>query len=75
MESRIHLEKASREGRIFFTLEGDLESKFVAIVGYIHISIPHCFLASNSRCAIRLFTVVVKRWSSLRMKKTLRLMQ
>ena len=29
MESRIHLEKATREGSILFTLEGELEAKFV----------------------------------------------
>ena len=61
MESRIHLEKATREGRILFTLERDLESKFVKL--YILYSYLKCifFLVLSSRCAIHLFTVVLKR--------------
>ena len=42
MESRIHLEKATREGSILFALEGNLESKFVNL--YIRTSIPHLLL-------------------------------
>ena len=42
MESRIHLEKATREGSILFALEGNLESKFVKL--YIRTSIPHLLL-------------------------------
>jgi 23S rRNA A1618 N6-methylase RlmF len=40
MESRIHLEKATREGSILFTLEGNLESKFVKVLySYLNSSI------------------------------------
>ena len=36
MESRIHLAKATREGSILFTLEGNNESKFVkSVISYI----------------------------------------
>ena len=42
MELCIHLEKATREGRILFTLERSLESKYVKL--YIHTSIPFLFL-------------------------------
>ena len=41
MESRIHLEEATREGSILFALEGNLESKFVNL--YIRTSIPHLY--------------------------------
>ena len=34
MESRIHLEKASREGSVLFILEGNLESKYVKLCVY-----------------------------------------
>ena len=42
MESRIRLEKATREGSILFILEGNLESKFVNL--YIRTPIPHLFI-------------------------------
>ena len=62
MESRIHLEKATLEGSIFFTLERNLESKFV---NQWFMSMPYSstssFSALSSRCAIRLFTAVARR--------------
>ena len=64
MASRIHLEKATREGSILFPLEGDLESKFVNPVVMLDISnliTSIFFLASSSRCAIHLFTLAAKR--------------
>ena len=42
LESRIRLEKATREGSILFILEGNLESKFVNL--YIRTPIPHLFI-------------------------------
>ena len=41
MESRIHLEKATRDGSILFALEGNLESKFVKL--YTRTSVPYLF--------------------------------
>ena len=41
MESRIHLEKATREGSILFALEGNLLPKFVKL--YIRTSAPYLF--------------------------------
>ena len=76
MESRIYLEKATREGSILFALEGNLESKFVKL--YIRTSAPYLFfiiLVSSSRCAIRLSTAVLKRWLSLLVRKTWSLMR
>jgi 23S rRNA A1618 N6-methylase RlmF len=44
MKSRIHLEKATREGSILFTLERNLESKFVKL--YIIFVISNTFSSS-----------------------------
>ena len=46
MGSRIRLEKATSEGSILFTLEGNLESKFVKAVVMYLIFVPHLFFFS-----------------------------
>ena len=42
MESRIHLEKATREGSILFPLEGNLESKLASDIYFIFV--PQYFI-------------------------------